>query len=839
MQKAIRYFFLVTAILAGILQPLTVVAQSTRARGIVTDGKTGEPIPFATVAFLNTPTSITTDFDGLYTLETRAAAREIGVVAAGYRSQTVAVTPGAFQTVNFKLESTDLELEKVVVVSDDSYERAIIARAVANREKNDPANIPRLACDLYTKTELDLSNFEQPLKNKHLKKNFGFVLDYVDTSSMTGKAYLPIMIAETSSRYYQSAPPHLPMTREVIYANRISGVNDDTSISQFTGNLYVNINLYSNYIDLFDVHFASPLSSHGNLFYKYYLVDSLAVEGRKTYTIRFHPRSLSTPVFDGELQIDAEDYALRSAHVKMMKNLNVNWVRNLSFDMENTKVDNRYWFKRQEKMFADFSVVMNDSTKTMSFLGHRQVDYMNVELDGEFPPEIIGPERIERKVLVMDNDRKFDEAYWQTVRPYELSPHEQRIYQMVDSIKNVPLYRDIYTVVSMLLGGYYEMDKVAIGPYFKLVSFNRLEGLRLQFGGRTMANWNKRLRLTSYVAYGLKDKEWKGLGGVEYVFRKQPQRKLEAVAKHDVVQLGLSEGALTEGNLVSSVMSRGGNERLNRVNRFDLMYAADWRNGLEGRYGIRYQELFDSPYVPFILSDHSVTHDKLTSLTFSAEHRFSWEEIVTYGNFVKHRQYTPYPIVTVRATLGTKFGGDYAYTRLDGTVSYQLKIPPLGTSRILIEAGRIFGKVPYPMLKIHEGNGTYFYDETAFSCMNYYEFASDAWVSWRWEHDFKGIFLGSIPLMKRLKWREAVSFRGVYGTLEDKNNGSLPSSSAYLLFPEGMTSVEKPYLEAGVGIKNILRVFRVDAFWRLTHRDKVGADEIQNFTVNVGAELNF
>ncbi|MBQ5996233.1 MAG: hypothetical protein IJL64_00015, partial [Bacteroidales bacterium] len=72
-------------------------------------------------------------FDGLYTLETRAAAREIGVVAAGYRSQTVAVTPGAFQTVNFKLESTDLELEKVVVVSDDSYERAIIARAVANR----------------------------------------------------------------------------------------------------------------------------------------------------------------------------------------------------------------------------------------------------------------------------------------------------------------------------------------------------------------------------------------------------------------------------------------------------------------------------------------------------------------------------------------------------------------------------------------------------------------------------------------------------------------------------------------------------------------------------------
>lgn len=826
--------FLLLLFVQVLLLPTVSVAQTTRARGVVTDADTGEPIPFATVAFLNTTTGITTDFDGVYSLETRAAARELGVVAADYVSQVVSITPGSFQTVNFKLKSTDLHLEKVVVTSDDSYERSIIEKVVANRERNNPAAVPSLECDLYTKTELDVSNVEKTFTNKQLLKNFGFVLNYVDTSSVTGKSYLPIMISETSSHYYQEALP--PLTREVIKASRISGVNDDSSVAQFTGNLYASINLYNNYVDLFDVHFASPLSAHGHLYYKYYLVDSLQVEGRKTYTIRFHPKSFSTPVFDGEIQIDAQDYALRSAHIKMMKNLNVNWVRNLSFDCEQTLLDGRYWFKKQEKLFADFSVVMNDSSRTMSFLGHRQVDYMNFKLQAAIPQKIA---QSESKVLVEDNGHQQDEAYWRNVRPYELTPHEQRIYQMVDSIKRVPMYRDIYTIVSTLLGGYYDLNKFSIGPYYKIMSFNRLEGLRLQFGGRTTTDWSKRLRLTAYGAYGFKDEKWKGSGGVEYVFKKQPRRKIETAFKHDVVQLGLSEGAFSESNLVTSVMSRGNNERMNLMNRFDLVYNHEWTSGLEARYAVRSQTLFPSPYVPFVLPGGEDATEHVKSLTFSMEYRISWDEIVTYGNFAKYHQYTPYPIVSLRALAGTKLAGGCEYYRFDGNVDFDLKLPPVGTSHIQVEAGKIFGRVPYPLLKIHEGNGTYFYDPTAFSCMNYYEFVSDAWVALRLEHDFKGFFLGKIPLMKRLKWRECVSFRSVFGTLDERNDGSRADTEALLRFPEGMTSVEKPYVETGLGVKNIFRVFRVDAFWRLTHREQTGPDEIQKFTLNIGAEISF
>lgn len=115
----------------------------------------------------------------------------------------------------------------------------------------------------------------------------------------------------------------------------------------------------------------------------------------------------------------------------------------------------------------------------------------------------------------------------------------------------------------------------------------------------------------------------------------------------------------------------------------------------------------------------------------------------------------------------------------------------------MLEGGKIFGKVPYLLLKLHEGNGTYFYDRYAFSCMNFYEFSSDAWISFFYEHHFNGFLLGRVPLLKKLNWREVFVFKGVYGTLSARNDGSLPNTKAVMLFPVGMSSVEHPYLETG------------------------------------------
>ena len=166
-------------------------------------------------------------------------------------------------------------------------------------------------------------------------------------------------------------------------------------------------------------------------------------------------------------------------------------------------------------------------------------------------------------------------------------------------------------------------------------------------------------------------------------------------------------------------------------------------------------------------------------------------------------------------------------------------MPPLGYSDLTLQGGHISGRVPYLLLKLHEGNGTYFYDPYAFSCMDYYEFASDTWFAWFYEHHFNGILLGRLPLIKRLKWREVAICKGVWGTLSERNNGARPGSGAPLLFPPGMSSVSTPSGEAGFGIENILRICRVDFIWRLTHRDPQPGERIQRFAVNLGVQLKF
>ncbi len=128
--------------------------------------------------------------------------------------------------------------------------------------------------------------------------------------------------------------------------------------------------------------------------------------------------------------------------------------------------------------------------------------------------------------------------------------------------------------------------------------------------------------------------------------------------------------------------------------------------------------------------------------------------------------------------------------------------------------------------------------------MDYYEFASDTWATLFWEHDFRGFFLGKIPLIKKLKLREIVLVRAAYGTLRDENNGipGDPASGADMVFPIGMNKLDTPYVEAGVGLSNIFKVLRVDAVWRLTHRDKivdgVSVPHPNRFVVNLGFEFN-
>ncbi len=826
-------------LLGALLCAWVAMAQSTRVRGRVTDSE-GRPLQFASVAFVGTTVGMVTDELGTYALETRDSVHRLQASMMGYIAEERTVESGTYAEIDFVLRVADFAIDEVVITPGENPAHPILDSVIRRKPYNNPDRYDRYQTRIYTKMELGLMNIGEEFRSRRMQRNFGFIFDYIDTVALTGQRYLPAMISETSADYYHSRDPRVD--REVIRANRISGVEKTFSIAQFTGQMPGNVNFYDNFIDIFNVRFASPLADGGRMFYRYFLIDSLPIEGRKSYKIHFHPRSTATPVLDGEMYIDSASYALRSVSARLPRRANINWINHLVLENENAPIDSVRWFKRRDRVQAEFSITSADSSRLTSFLGTREITFSDTRFDGEFPPEVL---RTDNNVVLADeNPTEKDERYWEKVRPYRLSEREQGIYQMIDSIQQAPLYRNIYTTINTLLVGYYNTKYLGIGPYYKLASFNDLEGFRPQLGVRTTAAWSRRVRLSAYGAYGTKDERWKGGGGVEWMLGRRLMRKLTVTGSHDVMQLGAGQNALTESNILSSILSRG-DERLSMVNRAKLHYEHEWRHGISTFVGLEARRIFANGYVPMLRPTEegaamAVPSVDDASLTLGV--RLSKDEKIYRQVFIKQSLGSIYPIVTLSGTVGLKglLPESPSYQRVDASIAYRPELPPIGYSTILLQAGRIWGNLPYPLLKLHEGNGTYFYDTYAFSCMDYYEFASDRWLSCFFEHHFGGFFLGRIPLLKRLNWREVFTCKGVWGGLSERNNGSLPASQAELLFPTRMRGVSKPYIEMGVGIENIFRLVRVDCVWRLSHRaPHPDGHRPANFAINASLALTF
>ena len=836
----------ISALLLGLVLPLLAAAQNTKVKGRVTDAATGEGIPFVAVYYEGTTIGISTDLDGYYTLETRdPAAKVLCASILGYEAQQRPVKQYAYQQFDFALVPVHNSLNAIVVKPDNRRMKRILRKIDERRALNDPERAPGYVCDVYNKMEIDMTNPDEQFFSKGLHKAVDFVFQYVDTSVVSGQPYLPVMISESKVRKFRSSDPEF--NKEVIEANRISGIEDENFVSQFTGSLYFKNNPYNNFINLFEVEIPSPLSPSGNLFYDYYLIDSLQVAGRKTYYIRYHPAKLvSTPVFDGEMRIDAEEFALVNFHGKLAKKMNINWVRDFVLDIENQRLEDGTWFHKDSHFYLDFSTTLRDSSKIVSLIGTRTLHYGIPEMR---KPTAEETDLSHTFVRVKEDAMTQNEEFWEKARPYPLSEKEKGIYKMVEEIEDTPLYRDAYALVNMIINGYWDFPKakIGIGPVMKVFSFNNLEGFRLRMGVRTTKEFSRKVRLMAYGAYGFKDKTFKGGGEAEFLFRKEPTRKLTLTATYDVLQLGQGTKAL-ESNLFGSILSKGNKERLSPAATLSAVYEHELPPFTHLTFGLQGRRIWSNAFVPMKNPDGTdIPYVTATQLSLST--RFAWDETVLRGIFNRTYAHSNYPVVSLDLMGALKgVGSDYSYLRTELSVNYKLKIPPIGTSWFRINAGKIFGTVPYPFLKLHEGNASWYLDKTAFSTMNFYEFASDAWATLNWEHNFFGFFLGKIPLLKRLQWRESFMLKLAWGTVSDRNNGQIgtpQSATAPMLFPLGMQSLEKPYIEIGAGINNILRMLRVDAYWRLTHRTRmengveVPLDVRDLFAINVGFDFRF
>ena len=797
------------------------IAQVTKLRGRVTDSQTGEPLPFVNVSFVGTTIGTVTDFDGNFFLETRTPGDSLSVSYLGYFPKRVAVKKGVFQELNFSLEPESFSLEAVVVKPGENPAHKILRNIIKNKNRNNTDNLDSYSYESYNKIEVDLNNVDENMKNKKIFKQFQFIFDYVDTNAVTGKAYLPIFISEAISDYHFQRRPKVE--REIIKATKISGVKNE-SVAQFTGKIYQKVNVYDNYINVFDQGLVSPIADAGLLYYKYYLIDSAYIGNKWCYQVSFKPRRRQEPTFTGDFWVNDTTWAIVKTQVRIASDVNINFVNDLVATAEYKLLNDTLWFPDKLTLFVDFNL----TDKTTGFFGHKTTVYNNVKVNTPLPQSL---EAVNEPVVVRDSAMQKSNDYWQTARPFELTEKEAGIYSMVDSVQQVPMYKTFIDIVNMFVNYYYVVGKFEIGPYYKTYSFNEIEGNRFRVSGRTSNAFSTRLMISGFAAYGDKDNRFKyGLGGL-YMINKSPREAVSIDYKSDIEQLGQSPNALTEDNILTSILRRNPNYKLSLVKEFTLSYQKEWITGFSNSITFNHKVVFPTEYIPFTQVSDGAMLPRITNAMLTINTRWQKDERFVAGEFERVSLGSPYPELNFNVSGGLKgvLNSDYDFLKLHFNYYHKFNINPFGYARLIVDAGKIFGKVPYPMLQLHEGNETYAFDRYAFNMMNYYEFASDQYVSVFFEHHFQGFFLNRIPLMRRLKWREVAAGKFLVGSISDENKNVLE-------FPLGLNEVSEPYYEVSVGVENIFKVFRVDAMWRLSHLEN---PDIEKFGVRVGLQIIF
>jgi hypothetical protein len=787
---------------------------------------TKEPLPFVPVIIKGTKTGNSSDFDGKFVIKANVLGDSLISTYIGYKRCARKINKSlTVQEINMPMvEDGGVSLDEVVVVMGENPAHRIIRNANKYREENNPDNLRSYQYETYNKIEFDLTRIPKEMREKKIFKPIKFVFDNVDSTNSGEKPSLPFFITESlSDIYYKSDPVR---KKEVIKGSKITGMQN-SSVSQVLGDMYQRINIYNNNVIAFNKQIPSPVGENALFYYKYYMVDSGFVDGHYTWQIKFKPKRVQELSFTGNIWICDTTWGIKRLEMSMPKDANLNFINAANVIQEYTYQDST-WMMKKDRLVIDFAPTKN----SIGFYGRKTTSYRNIVLNKPKPEKFY---EFSDAIAVEDSAINRSDDYWAQNRHDSLTNRELKIFKMIDTIQSLPVYKTWVDIFYVAVAGYKKFNNFEIGPYTNLVSYNRLEGVRLRFGGRTSDLFSKWYELAGYVAYGLKDEKWKYSLGFKSFITKKPSRQLIGMRyKSDNEILGQSSNGYTQDNVLASLFRSSPLTSLTRVNSAEAWYEREWFPGLTSRFtlvGRQFIPIGRQTYTGYARDGSLTNVESIYNTEARVNVRFAWKEKYVGDGFTRLSIGTTWPVLQFNysKSLHNAFKGEYDYHKITLRVTDRIRITPIiGYTDYSFDIGKIFGTVPYPLMELHGGNETLIYDETAYNMMRYYEFASDQFVSMGIYHHFDGLFFNKFPLLRKAKLREVVTIKGVYGSVEDKNRRELIFPSTPLV-PVTLRALDKmPYVEASAGIENILKVFRVDALWRLTYRDPKA---INNFGV--------
>lgn len=780
-----------------------------------------------------------------------ANAQKFVISTSGYQTLTIPIPAETTDRPVTILLSKSYSTLKDVVVS--TRRRAkyrnknnpaveLIRQVIAHKAMNGPHADDYNSYAQYEKTRLLLDRAPKIIVDNKLLKRYHFMFENKDTTIIPGRTLVPVYIEEVFSQNYNRKNPS--KNKKLIQARKSVDFGeyiDMRGISSVINRLYEDVNIYDNTITAFTMQFVSPVAELAPTFYMYFIRDTVEMDGERLVQLYFSPRNPEDLLFRGTLYITLDgNYAIRKVELGTSKHINLNYIREANVKQDFEKGPNGRYHLSSSDVIATFSPF----PRTPGVVGERLITIDQFRNDPVPDSLFKGP-----SVDTLASAAQQTDSFWIEGRLTPLSSTEAKTYANTDSLVKMRSYRRLMDYLTMFTAGYKSAGKVDIGPIGNFYTFNPIEGQRLRFGGRTNTKLSSRYFGESYVAYGEKDNRWKYFASASYSFNNKsiytyPLHYLQVSWQDDAKTLGQENAFASASNFFTS-FSHGDNSKwlYNHIGR--VAYVHEYGNHLTFTLSAKYWQQRPTGTLDYIyknITDEPDTVKKITTGELAATVRWAPHETFLQNKAARVNVANKYPIVTLQYTRGIKglFGGEYNSNALHLNMYKRCYLAPLGFTEVYVDAGYLSGNLPFPLLILHPGNPSYFYSLRAFNLMNIGEFASDHYASINADHFFNGFFFNKIPGLKRLRLREVIGGKILYGGLRDENNPNVNPNQMKFPLTDGKTSTftlgGKPYLEGSIGIYNIFSIFRIDLVKRFTYLNN---PNVSSTGIRVSSNFNF
>ena len=669
---------------------------------------------------------------------------------------------------------------------------------------------------------------------------FSFLKDFVDTLDVTGVPVLPLSVKENVSDVIYRKHPE--SEKEIVHAVRQNGIDDIAdlqNIQTMVEDVFREVDLYDDNINLLQNRFVSPLSPIAPDFYKFYLTDTVTINNARCIVLSFAPRNPATFGFLGRLYVEEGDTTMFVKRVDMgvSPTINLNFVDRLKIIQEYAKAPDGSRLKTLDEFDAVFTVIKG----TPSMYARRATGYTG----HSFTPSPLSAYFDKLGTEFTDDDAyNRTDNFWADNTPVAPSKNEPRMKQLLAALRSVPVYRYAERFIKLMVVGYVPTgnpSKFDIGPLNTFVSGNSVEGLRLRAGGITTANLSPHWFARGYAAYGFRDRKWKYNAEVEYSFNRKKYHSREfpihsVIVNHryDIDQLG-QHYMFTNADNMFLAFKRGDNHLITYKQETAVKYQLELANNLSVSVGAAVERQEPGPWVPFVTTDgNSLNHFNET--LFNVQLRYApGEKFYQTKSSRIPINLDPW-VVVLSHTFAPEglFGSRYPVNRTELSVQKRFWFSAFGFADIILKGGHEWSRTSYFHLLTPNANLSYTIQPESFALLNPLEFINDSFVSWDVTYWLNGALFNYVPLLKKLKLREVVAFRGWLGRLTSKNNPAdeigkedIGGKHPLLLFPAEALATpmhRRPYMEISAGIDNFLKCLRIDYVWRLSYRNVPGID---------------